>query len=108
MITATQMMESMIHSPMPTRAEVSDVSNAVMDGTVGLEGNGPKSGVPREVGVVLASADLVGLDTFVHVADNCHAALQNDEDRVFVLSCHGSSPCLRALITQTEILGKQQ
>lgn len=40
---------------------------AIMDATIGLEGNGPKSGHPRVADRVLASGDLVALDT-VHAA----------------------------------------
>lgn len=35
---------------------------AVMDATIGLEGNGPKSGAPKEMNMVLASGNIVGVD----------------------------------------------
>lgn len=77
-ITATQMLESMIQNPSPTRAEITDVANAVFDGTsaIMLSGESAMGRYPvRAVEVMARIAEQAELDAF---ATGVYTSLTHD------------------------------
>lgn len=107
-ITATQMMESMITNPMPTRAEVMDVANAVLDGTDAVmlsaetaAGQYPAETVEAMAKVCLGAEKMPGINISKH---RLETTFETAEEAIAMSTMYAANHLngVKAIIAMTE------
>ena len=109
-ITATEMLESMIQNPRPTRAEISDVANAVYDGTSAIMLSGESASGKYPVQATKAMADIAEFTEknidYEKLFKETNFEIRNTTDAVSHATCEMAIDVKAKAIVVSSISGK--